>query len=112
MDSNNKINIPPFEDGGLWKNPLVIGECWRHYRVGTCTGAYRATLTAYEILAISNDVAGNGHVEAMLAWFNTSCKRDKKDLIIKTVLNKGLALKLSKLGFTCLNKEEDYIKRF
>lgn len=107
----DNIKVPQFEDGGPWKNPLVIGEGWRHYRVGTCTGAYRSRGMAYEILTIANDKPGNGHVEAMLAWFFKSCKRDKMNLIIREVTNKGLVIKLSRLGFTCF-AEDNYIKRF
>ena len=107
----DRIEIPIFEDGGLWKNPLVIGEGWRQFRVGTCKGAYRSTKDAYEILAIDNmDHEGNGHVEAALDWFFLSCVRDQKDLLIKEVFNKRLAAKLARLGFTCKIKD-DYIKR-
>jgi len=111
MDNVSSKDIPLFQDGGLWKNPFAIGEGWRHFRVGTCAGLYRCAVGAYEILAIKNDKPGNGNVEAALAWFMASCKRDKRDLIIKEVLNKNLAIKLAKLGFTCKSKD-DYIKRF
>jgi hypothetical protein len=105
------LEIPSFEDRGLWNNPFVIGEGWRHYRVGTCTGAYRATKEAYEILAITNDKPGNGHVEAALAWFYKSCKAQKRVLIVKEVMEKKLEQKLIKYGFTC-KSGNDYIKRF
>lgn len=108
MDS---IKVPPFEDGGLWQNPFAIGEGWRHYRVGTCNGLYRATKTEYEILAISNDKPGNGHVEAAMVWFFKSCKRDKRNLVVREIFNKSLAEKLCRLGFTC-KIGNDYIKRF
>lgn len=105
------IEVPPFEDGGLWKNPFVMGEGWRLFRVGTSHGTYRATKDAYEILAIGNDQPGNGHLEAALAWFYKSCKRDKRNLIVKEVMHEGLRLKLIKYGFTC-KIAKDYIKRF
>lgn len=105
------IEVPAFEDGGLWKNPFVIGEGWRLFRVGTCHGTYRATKDAYEILAMANDKPGNGHVEAMLSWFYKSCKRDKRVFIIKEVMDEGLRQKLIKQGFTC-KIGKDYIKRF
>lgn len=108
MDS---IEIPAFEDGGLWANPFVIGEGWRHFRVGSCTGAYRATKQAYEILAITNNKPGNGHLEAALAWFYKSCRRDKRVLIVKEVMHAGLREKLCIYGFTC-KIASDYIKRF
>lgn len=107
----DNITVPPFEDGGLWQNPLAIGENWRHYRVGTCTGLYRDRDKAYEILTITNESPGNKHVEAAFAHFFTSCKRDKRDFIVREVWNPGLAAKLVKMGFTCIN-DDDYIKRF
>lgn len=110
MDMEN-VKVPVFEDGGLWQNPFVIGEGWRHFRVGTCTGAYRDAVQAFEILAISNDAPGNGHVEAALAHFFKSCKKHSKHLIIKEVINPGLRDKLCRLGFTC-KIDNDYIKRF
>lgn len=105
------VKVPPFEDGGLWKNPLAIGEGWRHFRVGECTGLYRARGSAYEILAVANNNPGNGHVEAALGWFFSSCKRDKMNLVIREVMNKALVIKLARLGFTCY-AEDNYIKRF
>lgn len=108
MDS---IKIPPFEDGGFWDNPANMGEWWRRFRVGACEGLWRDSGFAYEILAIANDVPGNGHVEATLAHFYKSCKRDKKVLVIREVLNESLRDKLIKNGFTCKQKD-DYIRRF
>lgn len=100
-----------FEDGGLWQNPFAIGEGWRHYRVGTCKGLYRSRGTAYEILAVANEQPGNGHVEAMLAWFIKSCKRDKFNLVVRDVVNKKLVAKLARLGFTCY-AGDNYVKRY
>jgi len=108
MDS---IKTPPFEDGGLWGHPFNIGEDWRLFRVGTVNGIYRDGNNTYEVLAIQNDEPGNKHVEAAFAYFFTSCKRDKRDFIVRQVWNIGLAAKLSKMGFTCIN-EDDYIKNY
>ena len=107
----DNITVPPFEDGGLWQNPLAVGEGWRHFRVGTCGGLYRDREGAYEILAIFNDKPGNKHVEAAFAHFYASCKRDKRDFIVREVMNEGLATKLARMGFTCL-VNDDYIRRF
>lgn len=105
------IKVPPFEDGGLWEHPLAAGQMWRHFRVGTVNGLWRDVDNAYEILCIQNNQPGNKHVEATFAHFFTSCKRDKRDFIVREVLNPGLANKLAKMGFTALN-EDDFIKRF
>src|ERR1044072_6078329 len=108
---DNNIIVPSFEDSGLWGHPLNIGEDWRRFRVGTCSGLYRHRDNAYEMLSISNDYPGNKHVEATFAHFFASCKRDKADFIIRVVINRSLKSKLIERGFTALN-EDDYIKRF
>jgi len=107
---DNKLTVPSFEDGGIWNNQFNE-DAWRNYRVGTCTGLYRCTETNYEILCIYNETPGNRHVEAMLAHFYASCKRDKRNLIIKEVFNKHLSDKLLSMGFTFKSKT-DLIKRF
>lgn len=61
---------------------------WLGYRVGTCNGLWRSTESDYEILVIRNDNKGNGHLEDVFQWFEYSCKRDQKDLLIMDVLNK------------------------
>lgn len=48
------------------------------FRVGTCDGIYTATPKAYQIIAITNNVPGNGHFEDVLQWFEASCRRDNK----------------------------------
>jgi len=107
----DKIKLPPFEDGGLWLQSLYPEENWRHFRVGTCTGLYRAFNNAYEILAIENSKPGNGHVEAVLEWFYKSCRRDNYTFIIREVWNDNLRNKLIANGFI-LKERYDYIKTF
>jgi hypothetical protein len=106
------IEIPSFEDGGLYVNKLLPNwDGWRNFRVGTCTGLWRDAEGAYEILSIINRNPGNKHVEAVFWHFYQSCKRDKRNFIIREVMNPGLAAKLIKLGFT-LKTESDYIKHY
>lgn len=69
------------------------------FRVGTCKGLYRATLTHYEILAIKNKVKHNGHFQLTMEYFERSCKRDGKKLLVSEVWNLLLAWHLRKHGF-------------
>jgi len=57
------------------------------FQVGTIAGLWRATDTAYQIIAIVNNNKNNGHFEDVLEWFETSCKRDNKDLEFVEIWN-------------------------
>lgn len=82
------------------------------FRIGTCHGLWRSTDDAYEILAVNNDQPGNGHFNDVLEWFEHSCKRDGKALMILEVWNKMFAKHLAtKRGFT-YQSEDNLIKRF
>lgn len=73
---------------------------WLMFKVGTCNGLWRCNCNSYEILAISNDIPGNGHFEDVLEWFEFSCKRDKKDLVFLEIWNEKLMSHLiNKRGF-------------
>lgn len=111
MDMDNVKEMPPFEDGGLWLEAVFPEEKWRHFRVGTCTGLYRAIPGVYEILAIENSSPGNGHVEATLQWFYTSCRRDKYNLAVLQVWSARLRSKLIAYGFVNMGTD-NYIKTF
>jgi hypothetical protein len=110
MDMDIK-ELPPFEDGGLWLESLFPEQGWRNFRVGTCTGLYRAVPGTYEILAIDNSSPGNGHVEATLQWFYASCRRDGYDLAVLEVWNQNLRSKLSGYGFINIGND-NYVKTF
>ena len=73
---------------------------WKLFRVGTCTGQWRLTPEAYEILSIINDKPGNGHLEDTLEWFEYACKRSKLPLRIRAFTNEKFKLHLIvKRGF-------------
>jgi len=85
---------------------------FHRFRIGTCHGLWRATDTSYDILAIDNQVPGNGHFNDVIEWFEQSCRRDKKSLMILEVWNQRLAKHfVEKRGFTYKSKD-DLIKRF
>lgn len=94
-----------------WNNPFN-DQGWLLFRVGTCHGQWRSTDTAYEILSVINNLPGNGDFKTTLNYFYRSCKRDKKDLVIREVWNKELKEHLvNKKGFKLFNKDE-VIKKF
>jgi hypothetical protein len=90
---------------------LPSAKDFMRFRVGTCEGLWRCTSKTYDILAITNEVPGNGHLEDVLQWFEASCKRDKKDLKILEVWNhKFKGHLIGKRGFRSCG-ESDVIKK-
>lgn len=70
------------------------------FRVGTCTGIFTFNENEYVIVGISNNSKGNGHLNDALEWFENSCKRDNKDLVVAEIMNKRFMRHLiEKRGF-------------
>lgn len=81
-------------------SPNPFFKIWIEFKVGTCTGLYRTTGDAYEILTIVNRESGNGHLEDVLEWFEHSCRRDGKHLRFMEMMNEDFARHLiTKRGF-------------
>lgn len=94
-----------------WNNPLA-DPGMAMFKVGTCDGLYQATNESYCIIAIVNDEPGNGHLDDVFEWFENSCKRDSKSLIIMEVMNQRFKAHLiNKRGFVMMD-EENLIKTF
>lgn len=71
-----------------------------HFKIGTCTGLWGSVNGAYFILSVSNDEPGNGHLDDVFEWFEFSCKRDKRNLLILEIMNAPFYMHLiSKRGF-------------
>jgi len=84
---------------------------WMRFKIGTCTGLWSASEYSYNILAIDNDKPGNGHLKDVFEWFEASCKRDKKKLIVMAIVNAKFKEHLiSKRGF--MDCGEDAEKNF
>lgn len=84
---------------------------WKLYRVGTCTGQWRLTPEAYEILSVINDKPGNGHLDDLLEWFEYGCRRSNLPLRIRAFTNDGFKKHLlEKRGFVPFG--DDVEKRF
>jgi len=73
---------------------------FKRFRIGTCDGLWRSTDESYDILAVTNNSAGNGHFKDVLQWFEMSCNRDNKSLRVLEVWNDNLKSHLiNKQGF-------------
>lgn len=76
------------------------------FRVGTITGLWISISHCYVILSLINSSPGNGHFDDVLEWFENSCKRDDKNLLILKCMNVAFYRHLLlKRGFMHLDKE-------
>jgi hypothetical protein len=84
------------------------------FRVGTCEGLWQCIEDCYVIIGIINNCPGNGHFDDVLEWFEFSCKRDNKNLLVVECLNNKFYLHLlAKRGFKPLDdKGNNCIKVF
>jgi hypothetical protein len=83
------------------------------FRVGTCTGLWGSTDDSYYILAVVNNKKHNGHLQDVFEWFEYSCKRDNRNLIVLEVWNRDFYKHLIRRGFIPLDKEgKNVIKIF
>src|SRR5688572_27363722 len=57
------------------------------FKVGTMEGQWFSTEDVYVILSFMNNEPGNGHLDDVFEWFEFSCKRDKKPLMILELMN-------------------------
>lgn len=70
------------------------------FKVGTVHGQWFCTPEAYCIMSIVNEQPGNGHLTDVFEWFEASCKRDKKALIVMELMNERFKKHLlEKRGF-------------
>lgn len=77
------------------------------FRVGTCEGQWGDTYDSYFILSVVNSKPGNGHLNDVFEWFEMSCKRDNKNLLVLECENERFYNHLiSKRGFVALDKEQ------
>ena len=88
-------------------NELGINDDWLLFRIGTCEGQWRGTdKRFYEILSIKNSEPGNGHFDDVLEWFEYSCRRDGRALLIREIMNQKFYKHLiEKRGFNNYGKE-------
>ena len=90
--NNLSFGVAPFYDPSITK-----------FEVGTCKGIYTCESTRYVIIAVTNDERGNGHLQDVFDWFENSCKRDKKDLMVAELMNERFKKHLiEKRGFVAI----------
>lgn len=83
------------------------------FRVGTCEGQWLSTNEAYCIMSIVNNSPGNGHLEDVFQWFESSCKRDGKALIVLELMNERFKKHLlTKRGFSDMGKDNVIKEKF
>jgi hypothetical protein len=92
----------------------IFGSGHMIFRIGTCHGQWGSTKDSYYILSVINNIPGNGHLTDVFEWFEFSCKRDNKNLLVLKCMNKRFYTHLSsKRGFSPLDaKGENLIKIF
>jgi len=117
LEKSNKIKSSTKEEDFKSTNNLQLEvakhfmEGFMNYRVGTCTGIYCWDEKSYMILAVGNDKEGNGNLQDVFDWFENSCKRDKKHLMVLEVWNKRFMKHLiEKRGFMPCGDTEHVIK--
>ena len=82
------------------------------FRVGTCNGIFSFDANNYIIIGVTNDKQGNGHLQDVFDWFENSCKRDKKNLMVAEIMNKALMKHLiEKRDFVAIDNN-NVIKHF
>jgi len=102
-----KHNLP-FESAPWPRNPAI-----QVFRIGTCEGQWMSTELAYIIISVINSSPGNGHLEDVFEWFENSCKRDKKALMILEFFNDQFKTHcIEKRGFIAIPGKDDVIKIF
>lgn len=81
------------------------------FKVGTCEGLYQTTQSSYQIVAVTNDEKGNGHLGDVFEWFDNSCKRDKKDLEVVAIMNPRFMVHLMNRRGFIRNGPDSVIKK-
>jgi len=92
--------------------PWPRNESIMLFRIGTCEGQWFVTENAYCIISILNSKPGNGHLQDVFEWFENSCKRDKRALIVLECMNENFRQHLlTKRGFKDMGRT-NVIKEF
>lgn len=81
----------------------------KYFIIGTCQGQWGSTWDSYYILSVINSDPGNGHLEDVFQWFEHSCKRDSKNLLVLEILNSRFYCHLLKRGFIPLDTDGDNV---
>jgi hypothetical protein len=77
-----------WEVGEIFRGDILFQK----FRIGTVEGAWGVDKENYYILALQNHELNNGHFDDVLEWFENSCKRDKRNLVVCDLWNEALKL--------------------
>src|SRR4029078_5524749 len=87
------------------KSPYEFVEHHLLFRIGTCEGQWVSIDDCYVIISVKNNNRGNGHLDDVFEWFEFSCKRDNKNLLVVEFINERFYKHcLSKRGFIAVGK--------
>ena len=88
-------------------------EEWLEYKVGTVKGLWNCDNENYIILSFVNEEKNNGHLQDVFQWFENSCKRDQKNLLIKEIVNEKFYKHLiEKRGFEKVNNNKNELIKY
>lgn len=94
------FEVAPFKPFGIEMEANM-----KRFRVGTIDGLYSITSESINIIAITNSVKGNGHLNDVFEWFEFSCTNSKMNLMVLEIWNKKFMKHLiKKRGFRQSNK--------
>lgn len=104
FDTTHKL---AFESRPWFRNQAI-----QEFRVGTCIGQWFSEGPCYYILSVINEDPGNGHLDDVFQWFERSCQRDGKALVVLELMNITFWHHLiDKRGFQPIG-QHDLIKHF
>lgn len=84
---------------------------YKRFRVGTVEGLWGNDEKHFIILALDNSNPGNGHFDDVLEWFEYSCRREAKDLMVDECWNEDLKEHLiKKRGFKPVDGRNAVVK--
>lgn len=90
--------------GEILKKCVAVGLCveddpggapFHNFLFGTLNGLYRTTADTMEILAVENELKGNGHFRLFLQHLHGTYRR----IAFKKIMNEELSLRLFKCGY-------------
>lgn len=90
------------------RNPAI-----QLFRIGTVEGQWIATDVSYCIISFINNKPGNGHLDDVFEWFEYSCRRDGRALMLMEFMNERFKKHcIEKRGFEPIHNTHDLIKFF
>lgn len=84
----------------------VFKDGHKMFRIGTCEGQWGCTKDSFYILSVKNSVPNNGHLDDVFEWFEYSCKRDGRNLLVLECMNsKFYQHMIYRRGFVALDEQ-------